>query len=607
MAKILKLTFLIGLLLPTPICSYATTYYVDSVAGLDSNNGTSTATPWATIAHVSAQAFAPSDSILFKKGYTWHEQLNVPGSGIAGHPITFGAYGASGSAPIIDGANVVVAPWAHYRGNIYVAKIGVVTPPNSLYVDGVWQELARYPTSKYLLTTKASSNRTSVIDSGLGALLGANSIVGSTIVTRSSPWSASAHPITAFDSGTGTVTTGSNIAYPMPLGYGFFFRNALWMLQAPGEWFYDGKGNLYVWTRAGDSPAKHTIAISNRSYGINIGNKSFIHVSGIKVTYPQTTSVYASHGAGIVVNNVSMYGGVSGVDFSCNGGIVENSSVEGASGYGIVMHGSNNTITNNKLYHIGDVAIAPDVFQPTSILVDGSSNGISGNTATYNGYIGIRADGSYNQVKNNIIDQFCLKLDDGGGIHTWSRSAANTDIGIVISGNTVSNSIGNVTGTSMTSSTAMGIYLDENSHDVSVQNNVVTYVDCGIFIHNSYDNTIIGNRCFSSKVAGIFISKNSTAGIVHNNLIVDNVFETLSTTTGPAKYINQIESAANFGTYNKNSYYHPNTPAVVTQRTKTGSLNYNLSDWQTASGEDMQSTDVMGKCPETISLPIKPD
>jgi len=609
MQKLFRLVFLIRLLLAMPMCSYAATYYVDNVSGLDSNSGTSTSTPWATIAHVGSQTFAPGDSILFKKGDTWHEQLNVPSSGTLGKPITFGVYGASGVAPIIDGANVVVAPWSHYKGNIYVARIGAVTPPNSLYVDDVWQEIARYPTRNYLLTTTASSNRRTVMGSGLGRLLGRNSILGSTIVTRSSSWSSSAHPITAFDSLTGTVTTSSNIAYTMPLGYGYFFRNALWMLQAPGEWYYDGTSKLYVWTSTGESPAKHTVEISNRNFGINIGDKFFINVSGIKFNYPQKTSLYASHSAGIEINNVSIYGGVSGVDISGNDCIVENSSVEGASQYGISLHGSKNTISNNKLDHIGAVASAPDVFQPTAVLVVGSSNVISGNIATYNGYIGVRADGSYNLVKNNFVNYFCLKLADGAGIYTFSGSSTKNDVGMVISGNTVSNAKGNFDGTSLPHSTANGIYLDNNIHDVIVQKNLVSNVDYGIFIHDGYNNIITDNRFLSCRLSGILIQEDSStiAGFVRNNHIVGNVFETLSTSRGPAYYFNAIDNTLNFGTYNNNIYYHPYVSAVVTKTTKSGSRNYNLPAWRTASGQDFQSTDILGTCPVSTLPSIKQD
>jgi hypothetical protein len=84
-----------------------TTYYVDNcvVTGNDSNNGTSTSTPWLTIAHVNSYSFNPGDTILFRSGCTWREALTPGQSGTAGNPITFGAYG-SGANPIISGANV---------------------------------------------------------------------------------------------------------------------------------------------------------------------------------------------------------------------------------------------------------------------------------------------------------------------------------------------------------------------------------------------------------------------------------------------------------------------------------------------------------------------
>lgn len=47
--------------------SFATNYYV-SVTGNDSNNGTTTATPWKTIGKVNTQSFAPGDNLYFKGG-----------------------------------------------------------------------------------------------------------------------------------------------------------------------------------------------------------------------------------------------------------------------------------------------------------------------------------------------------------------------------------------------------------------------------------------------------------------------------------------------------------------------------------------------------------
>jgi hypothetical protein len=83
------------LLLLLATSARATTYYVDNcvVTGSDSNNGTSTSTPWLTIAHVNAQTFNPGDSILFQRGCIWHEKLLPPSSGSSGNQITFADYG----------------------------------------------------------------------------------------------------------------------------------------------------------------------------------------------------------------------------------------------------------------------------------------------------------------------------------------------------------------------------------------------------------------------------------------------------------------------------------------------------------------------------------
>lgn len=84
----------------TPL-AHATTYYVDSVGGLDANNGTSSSTPWQTTTKVNAATFVAGDSILFKRGDTWNGNLVISQSGSSSSPITFDAYG-SGASPIIN-------------------------------------------------------------------------------------------------------------------------------------------------------------------------------------------------------------------------------------------------------------------------------------------------------------------------------------------------------------------------------------------------------------------------------------------------------------------------------------------------------------------------
>lgn len=75
----------------------ATSYYVDATNGSDSNNGTSIATPWQTLAHATNAILSAGDSILLKRGEIWHEPFSFQRDSI-----TLADYGA-GALPIVDG------------------------------------------------------------------------------------------------------------------------------------------------------------------------------------------------------------------------------------------------------------------------------------------------------------------------------------------------------------------------------------------------------------------------------------------------------------------------------------------------------------------------
>jgi hypothetical protein len=93
------------LLSSAPAWALNTIYYVDAAAGLDTNNGTSTATPWQSLSKLNATTFGAGDQILLKRGATWFGQLYPKGSGTAAAPITLGVYG-TGNAPVINGGSL---------------------------------------------------------------------------------------------------------------------------------------------------------------------------------------------------------------------------------------------------------------------------------------------------------------------------------------------------------------------------------------------------------------------------------------------------------------------------------------------------------------------
>jgi hypothetical protein len=83
----------------------ATNYYV-SPTGSDSNNGTSTSTPWMTLGQVNRFVFAPGDHVFFQGGQTFtgcvvfSHATNVPASS-ASTPFVVGSYG-TGNATLLS-------------------------------------------------------------------------------------------------------------------------------------------------------------------------------------------------------------------------------------------------------------------------------------------------------------------------------------------------------------------------------------------------------------------------------------------------------------------------------------------------------------------------
>jgi hypothetical protein len=135
----------------------ATTYYIDNcvTAGSDSNNGTSTSTPWLTVAKVNGFSFFPGDTVKFRKTCSWNEVLNPSVSGSDGSPITFDAYGSGANpqlTPIASTNVLTIGPLAYLIFNnltflgangagITITDPGASTPANNLIFNNVVSNL----------------------------------------------------------------------------------------------------------------------------------------------------------------------------------------------------------------------------------------------------------------------------------------------------------------------------------------------------------------------------------------------------------------------------------------------------------------------------------
>lgn len=122
----------------------ATTYYLDSAAGNDAYTGRSQTSPWRNIHKLNTITLLPGDTVLFKRGSFWREQLDITRSGTASAPITYSTYG-TGSRPVLCGAERVTG-WTIYNASakIWRASYNWVSPigpswssPDFILINGI--------------------------------------------------------------------------------------------------------------------------------------------------------------------------------------------------------------------------------------------------------------------------------------------------------------------------------------------------------------------------------------------------------------------------------------------------------------------------------------
>ena len=94
----------------------ATEFYVDSISGNDSNDGTSANTAWRSFTNIATTNFVSNTTIYLKRNSIWYEQLTVPVSNL-----NIDAYG-TGNLPAINGS-LEVSGWASLGSNFYSKTI----------------------------------------------------------------------------------------------------------------------------------------------------------------------------------------------------------------------------------------------------------------------------------------------------------------------------------------------------------------------------------------------------------------------------------------------------------------------------------------------------
>jgi hypothetical protein len=599
------------------------TYFVDATAGLDSGDGKSTATPWKTIDKVNATKLVAGDNVCFKRGEAFHGGLTVGQSGAPGNPIHFGNYGDSAKArPAITGFSTLTS-WAPVAEGIWKspcpecgARVNVVA------LNGAGQPMGRTPNRAapnggYLtyesVIGPASANSEGYYSGPYAGTLGivdnelpaSPSWTGADVVIRKTNY--------VLDRSVVTAHKGTTIEYQNPgkpagsigrPGWGYFFQNSLQTLDLAGEWYYDAAAHEVDVFFGSAGPTGVVVEASSVGALVTIGKQSDISFDGIVFRGANTTAFSLDQSTRVKVQSSEVrLSGTNGISMSATDGTeIRRCVVEDTNDTGIlvVQTSKNTVIADNVVQSSGVVPGAgarledQDQGNYSGILMGGGvadENAlIEGNVVHDSGYNGVHFVASGVTVKNNLITNFTLLLDDGGGIYTWRGASVYVNRKII--GNIVLDGPGSTDGKApMEGSSSSCIYLDNATSNLELTGNTMARCTrAGLLENYAHDVTIHGNTSFDSRTQAEIWSLD-VAPIV-NNACSDNVF------FSRVEAQNVLEvSAVNgqiqaFGAWDLNHYIRPTQNDLVLHATIDGKVSrfHSLASWQLAYGLDPAGT-----------------
>ncbi len=626
-----------------PVRAANTIYYVSTTDGSDANNGLAPSTPFKTIAKVNALNLQPGDQVLFKCGDMWRgEMLLITKSGASGNPITFGSYptNACANQPILSGTQPI-GSWSVYSSNIYVATLSAATFPNGLnqlfrngqrLTMGRWPNLDNGDGGYVTVSAQPGGNQLTA-----NTALPAGNWIGATIHLKVIRWSMVNRDITGQSGSTLTLNTGVSCPYTSNCtGWGFFINNSLNALDREGEWYYDKvnrKVYLYTTTNPNSSTMEGSVVLKtdDRNWGaINLGTDLDLQVHNVVIDnfeirgwfrsgVVSPTNLHPDENSYLTIRNNTIrdvddtginlwswvWGASDGLDGWRGGNniLIQNNVIDGANSFGIHTPSRVTTIDGNTIRNIGLIAnlneaglgCGKDGGEGTCtedgaglrIYVDNPSRSGYGFTVQYNrfeniGAGGIQTFGHSSTFANNLFAGICVSKGDCGAINTFGDNVHD----IQILSNIITDTIGNTDGTHPDFRTlfGFGLYIDMNSASVTSSGNTIANSTAHGILYQNSTGSIQNNTLFNNATASALWADQVyvTGGGVSNhsgNILLSKI--------GNAGTL-AADSAGLIGTSDYNGFYHAS-------RSKHIRINgdKSLSDWRTASGKDMHSTEMI--------------
>lgn len=613
MKYIILLTVLSLVLLENPC--FANSYFLSN-HGNNTASGNSPGDPWKSISKLQNLILKPGDSILFHAGHRFEGTITIRQSGEKDNPIVISSYG-KGKKPLITGA-VKLSPYQRSNGLWTFKTNKNITV---FFVDGEMQTLARYPNNgKYLRIEGGGSDF--MIESELKDI--PFNVLDANVRIRLTNWSYHFRKIIDIESDTlffDSETCNTPLSQPGPCfckpGWGYFFDNKKEFMDTTHEWFFHKASGTVYWlsnSKALDNLFEGTYIESGCVLEKNV---SFVSVKNLHFTKYQDKGFFAKgFNDHVELSNCHFSEIYTMAVYFKQGSeycTIKDNKLYDIYGSGLMLYEMNNfLVEGNSLKRIGlvpghglsgisgalGVCICNYETRTEEDTLFNSNNIFRYNHVDSTGWVGIRLDGRNNLMEYNVIENSNITCNDGGLVHTWGGLDSTYTQYSVIKNNIFRYAHGNFKdGARKNHNMSNGIYLDNGSHYMTVENNTVMGVNSGIHVNaGSYGNIITNNTSYGNKKAlsfaewgnGRFWMQNKD-NVAYRNTLYNtfNLKHTLSMlhTYGPDFDPVSLDSNLYVSPFEQ---YHIVKTTVHGERKQTNE--YTLKAWQKETGHDQYST-----------------
>jgi len=585
----------------------ASDYYFSSSTGDDNRSYTqaqNSATPWSSIEKLNSisNELKAGDRVLFKSGDTFYGSILITRGGNPGNPITYSSFG-SGEKPVIT-SMVRVSNWVSRGNGIYESSLSLMDEGSVqiFTINDQLKEFGRYPnvgsSNDGYLTISSVNNALSIQGENLPA-----NYVGGEIVIRKNNWIIDRHQISNnYGATVNFLANPTTIYYPQN-NFGYFVQNHINSLDQLGEWAYSKSDKKLYGYFGSQNPNNLNVQVATRDKLIKVNkyikdlifnnlslkgsNSNLIHIENsgnIQITnnqllYAGDNAVYANASPDMIVKNNS-------IDYSLSGGLFFQ--------FGTPRVIIEDNVINHTMPFQGMASSSDLKGEAIYIAADANNAKVTRNKIYNTGFNGIHFGGNFTIIKNNLIDNYCLFKQDGGGIYTNSDGIVGANnTGREIVGNIVLRGMGAVGGSNVNYKLAEGIYIDDNSVGVKIANNTIAEVSSkGLYIHNNRDIEVLNNLFYKTPIQ-LQISHDMLGNPVRNVRVEGNQFSSIYDEELPYAIASSENDINQIGISNNNYFLDPYGVDLVfrSQNPKDGVLGQkrNLKNWTSEFGFDRNS------------------